>query len=135
MASQPCHQVLANGSDYTISFAGSPACTLTVTMQSAAAAIGPGERLIVTYDAELDQDSSGGTSLTNVAAATEWFSGSTSGTGATESVRTYTGILSNGTVGTPDEQDAHTLLDRNTCFDLPQVGCEQIDRAEPGGKR
>ena len=51
-----------------------------------------------------------GTSLTNVAAATEWFSGDTSGTGATGSVRTYTGILSNGTVGTPDEQDAHTLL-------------------------
>ena len=102
--------VLVQASDYTVSFAGVPDCTLTVTMQSETAAIGPGERLIVTYDAKLDQDSTGGTSLTNVAAATEWFSGDTIGSGATGSVRIYTGTLSNGTVGTSDEQDAHTLL-------------------------
>jgi uncharacterized repeat protein (TIGR01451 family)/fimbrial isopeptide formation D2 family protein len=102
--------VLVQGSDYTVSFADDPDCTLTVTMLSATAAIGSGERLIVNYDAELDQDSTGGTSLTNVAAATEWFSGDTDGSGATGSVRTYTGTLSNGTVGTLDEQDAHTLF-------------------------
>ncbi len=108
--STPVSGVLTQGADYVVGFSGAPGCTLTLTMRSAVAAIGPGERLIVTYDALLDNDSVGGTSLTNIAAATQWFSGDTAGGGATGSIRTYTGTLSNGTVGTDDEQDAHTLL-------------------------
>jgi uncharacterized repeat protein (TIGR01451 family)/fimbrial isopeptide formation D2 family protein len=103
---------LTEGADYVTSFIG---CTLTLTMQSAIAAIDPdplnlgnGNRLFVTYKASLDADTVGGTSLTNVAAATEWFSGDTAGTGATGQIRTYTGTLSDGTVGTLDEQDAHS---------------------------
>ena len=105
----PVSAVLTQGVDYITSFSGGPACTFTITMQSVAAAINAGERLIVNYDATLDLDSIGGTSLTNVAAATEWFSGDTVGAGASGEIRTYTGTLSDGTVGTLDEQDAHTL--------------------------
>src|SRR4029077_7641887 len=39
---------LTAGTDYTLSYAGAPACTLTLNMLSAAAVIGPTQRLIVT---------------------------------------------------------------------------------------
>lgn len=100
---------LVAGADYITRFTGAPAdpvCTLTITMQSADAVINPGQYLKVTYEAELDLDNVNGTTLTNVAAATQWFSGDTAGAGATGETRSYAGILTNGTVGTPDEQDA-----------------------------
>ena len=105
----PVSPVLVPGSDYTVTFSAEPDCTLTLTMQTPAAAIGAGERLIVSYDAILDADSVGGTTLINIAAATQWFSADTSGTGASGAVHTYTGTLGDGTVGTLDEQDAHSL--------------------------
>ncbi len=100
--------VLTQGSDYITSFSGASGCVLTVTMQSAAGAIAADQQLIITYDAILDSDNVGGTVLTNIAAATQWFSADTAGAGATGSTITYTGTLTNGTVGTPDEQDAHS---------------------------
>jgi uncharacterized repeat protein (TIGR01451 family)/fimbrial isopeptide formation D2 family protein len=102
--------VLSEGSDYVVSYAGEPSCTLRLTMQSADAAIDPGQRLIVNYDTSLDGDSVAALSLTNIAAATEWYSGDTAGAGATGAIRTYSGTLSDGTEGTPDEQDAYTLI-------------------------
>src|SRR5262244_4460953 len=45
---------LTAGTDYTVSFAGAPACTLTLKTLSAAAVIGPTQRLIVTYQTQLD---------------------------------------------------------------------------------
>ena len=110
---------LVEGVDYITSFSGAPAdpiCTLTLTMQTADAAIAADHWLIVNYQASLDLDSVGGTVLTNVAAATEWFSGDTAGAGATGAIRTYTGTLSDGTVGTDDEQDAH-----NTTVEIPTI--------------
>src|SRR5260370_15265250 len=44
---------LAAGTDYTVSYAGAPACTLTLNMLSAAAVIRPTQRLIVTYPTQL----------------------------------------------------------------------------------
>jgi len=102
--------VLTQGVDYTTSFSPNPGCVLTLTMQSTAAAIGVDQWLIVTYEASIDSDSIGGASLTNVAAATQWFSGDTTGAGATGQIHTYTGLLTDGTEGTPDEQGAHTVL-------------------------
>ena len=110
---------LVEGVDYITSFSGAPAdpiCTLTLTMQTADAAIAADHWLMVNYQASLDLDSVGGTVLTNVAAATEWFSGDTAGAGATGAIRTYTGTLSDGTVGTDDEQDAH-----NTTVEIPTI--------------
>ncbi len=102
--------LLSEGSDFTSSFIGVPVCSLTIVMQSPSTAIAPTQKLIITYEAFINNDSIGGTSLTNIAAATQWFSDDTAGGGATGEIRTYTGILSTGTVGTDDEQDAHTLI-------------------------
>src|SRR6266851_3914903 len=70
---------LTAGTDYTLSYAGAPACTLTLNMLSAAAVIGPTQRLIVTYQTQLDANTQNGATLTN------------------------------GTPGVLDCQDAHTV--------------------------
>lgn len=98
------------GADYVVNYSG---CTLTFTMQTTTASIEPTNRLMITYDAELDSDTPHGSSLTNYAWATEWFSQDTAGAGATGETRTYTGALSaspnQGTVGTLDHEDAYTI--------------------------
>ena len=96
---------LTAGTDYTVSYAGAPACTLTLNMLSAAAVIGPTQRLIVTYQTQLDANTHDGATLTNVAGATQWFNGPSS----TPGPQTYTCTLTNGTPGVPDCQDAHTV--------------------------
>ena len=100
---------LVQGTDYITSFAGDPACTLTITMQSPAAAIPADNRLIITYEAEIDADTPSAAPLTNVAGATQWFSTDTAGAGATGATRTYTRVLTDGTVTVLDHEDAHTL--------------------------
>ncbi|MBJ6801590.1 isopeptide-forming domain-containing fimbrial protein [Geomonas propionica] len=99
---------LANGTDFTVSFAPAPACTMTVTMKSAAAAIAPGERLLVNYSASLDPYTAGGITLTNVAGATRWLSADPAVTAAAD-IQTTTGALTNGTPGVLDIQDAFTV--------------------------
>jgi len=96
---------LTAGTDYTVSYAGAPACTLTLNMLSAAAVIGPTQRLIVTYQTQLDANTHNGAMLTNVAGATQWYNGPSSDT----SRQTYTCTLTNGTPGVLDCQDAHTV--------------------------
>jgi len=103
--------VLVENTDYTVNFvAGTPSCTLTVTMLTPAAAIPADHRLIVRYDASLDTDSPNNVSLTNIAGVTEWFSGDTAGAGATGQIHTYTRTITNGTVGTLDYEDAYTVV-------------------------
>src|SRR5216684_2210542 len=72
---------LTAGTDYTLSYAGAPACTLTLNMLSAAAVIGPTQRLIVTYQTQLDANTQNGATLTNVAGTTLWYNGPSSDTG------------------------------------------------------
>src|SRR5262245_43038801 len=96
---------LTAGTDYTVSFAGTPACTLTLNMLSAAAVIGPSQRLIVTYQTQLDANTQKGATLTNVAGATQWYNGPSGTTGR----QSYTCTLTNGTPGVLDCQDAHTV--------------------------
>lgn len=109
-AGTPLAGALAAGSDYTTSFAtGAASCTLTITGVSAAAALAPTQRLQVTYQALLDPNNPPQTPLTNIAAATQWFSQDTAGSGATGETRAYTGALTDGTVGTLDNQDARTV--------------------------
>src|SRR5207237_9685974 len=66
---------LMAGTDYTVSYAGAPTCTLTLNLLSAAAVIGPSQRLIVTYQTQLDANSRNGAQLTHVAGAVQWYSG------------------------------------------------------------
>src|SRR5499426_708772 len=96
---------LTAGTDYTVSYAGAPACTLTLNMLSAAAVIGPMQRLIVTYQTQLDANTQDGATLTNVAGTTLWYNGPSSDTGR----QSYTCTLTNGTPGVLDCQDAHTV--------------------------
>jgi uncharacterized repeat protein (TIGR01451 family)/fimbrial isopeptide formation D2 family protein len=96
---------LAAGTDYTVTYAGAPTCTLTLNMLSAAAVIGPTQRLIITYQTQLDANTQKGITLTNVAGATQWYNGPSSNTGR----QSYTCTLTNGTPGVLDCQDAHTV--------------------------
>jgi uncharacterized repeat protein (TIGR01451 family) len=96
---------LAAGADYTVSFAGAPACTLTLNMLSAAAVISPTQRLIITYQTQLDANTQLGVTLTNVAGATQWYNAASSSPGR----QSYTCTLTNGTPGVLDCQDAHTV--------------------------
>src|SRR5467141_851570 len=96
---------LTAGTDYTLSYAGAPACTLTLNMLSAAAVMGPTQRLIVIYQTKLDANTQNGATLTNVAGTTLWYNGPSSDTGR----QSYTCTLTNGTPGVRDCQDAHTV--------------------------
>jgi large repetitive protein len=101
-------KILASGTDFTVSFAGAPVCTMTIAMKSSAAAIPPTDRLIVTYSAALDPNTAGGITLTNVAGATQWLSADPAVTAA-GNIQTVTGPLTNGTPGVLDNQDSVTL--------------------------
>jgi uncharacterized repeat protein (TIGR01451 family)/fimbrial isopeptide formation D2 family protein len=103
----PVGPVLVAGSDYAVAFEGAPACTMTLTMLSAAAAIGPDQRLLARYQAALDPGTQENIGLTNVAGATRWFSADA--TTAGDEVREYLRPLTNGTVGVLDHEDAHTV--------------------------
>jgi len=101
---------LLEGTDFVASYLPAPDCKLTITMQSAAAALAADNRLIVTYQAQLDADNVHGVDLTNLAAVSQWFSGDTAGAGATGAIRTYSRSLSDGTTAVLDHEDAHTLV-------------------------
>ncbi len=107
----PGKGALISGSDFSFSYTAAPTCELTLSMLTAAAAIGPNERLIITYQTELDWDSQNNATLTNVAGAIQWFDAD-----STTPRQTYTRSLTNGTVGTPDHEDAHTLTTALTGF-------------------
>jgi len=92
--------------DYTLTWnnaAGTPACQLQFTVTSSDGAIGPTERLIIRYDATHDGlPAVDGYGLTNVAGATDWYSGDVA------SQRThFTGTVLTGT--NPNE-DAYTII-------------------------
>lgn len=101
--------LLVAGTDYTATFAPAPACTLTLSMKTAAAAIAPTDRLIVSYQALLDADNVSGVVLSNRAAATQWFSADTPANVATGQIHTYSRTLTDGTPGVLDHQDVHAL--------------------------
>jgi uncharacterized repeat protein (TIGR01451 family)/fimbrial isopeptide formation D2 family protein len=104
----PVSGVLAQGADYTATFDGAPNCSLTLNFLTAASAVGVDQRLIVNYDATLDAGSQENAALTNIAGATEWFSLDVSDANNVPYARTYTRVITDGTVGTLDHEDAHT---------------------------
>jgi uncharacterized repeat protein (TIGR01451 family) len=96
---------LISGTDFSLIYNAAPTCELTLTMLTAAAAIGPNERLIITYETQLDADTQDNVTLTNVVGATQWFNGDSSDIDR----QVYTRTLTDGTVGVPDHEDAHTV--------------------------
>jgi large repetitive protein len=96
---------LVQGTGYSLTYTGPPTCQLTLTLLDAAGPIEPNQHLILTYRTKLDADTDNGIALTNVAGVTQW-----SNDASTNANRqTYTRTLTNGTVGTLDHEDAHTL--------------------------
>ncbi len=105
----PVSVPLVAGTDFTVTFQGAPNCLLTLAMLTPATVIGADQRLIVTYEAQLDANSQNGVALTNVAGATEWFSTDGSDPATAADRRTYTRTLTDGTPGTLDHEDTHTV--------------------------
>jgi uncharacterized repeat protein (TIGR01451 family) len=101
----PGKGALIPGTDFSLNYNGAPVCELTLEMLTAAGAIGPNERLIITYRTQLDADSQDGATLTNVAGATQWFNGDSGNADR----QVYTRTLTDGTVGVLDHEDAHTV--------------------------
>ncbi|HKD79518.1 MAG TPA: SdrD B-like domain-containing protein [Candidatus Angelobacter sp.] len=121
---------LAPGTDFTSNF-DSTTCQLTLTMLTAAAAIGANQDLIITYRTQLDANSQVGTQLTNVAGAIQWFDGDPSVSTRKASTRT----LTDGTPGVLDFQDAHTVtVVVNPLTITKQVSVVGGGPALPGGQ-
>jgi uncharacterized repeat protein (TIGR01451 family) len=121
---------LVPGSDFSISYAAST-CQLTLTMLTAAGTIGPTQRLIVTYQTQLDANSQNGAQLTNVAGATQWFNGDSS----VSTRQSFTHTLTNGTPGVLDFQDAHTITVVVNALNITkQVSVVGGGAALPGGQ-
>jgi uncharacterized repeat protein (TIGR01451 family) len=117
---------LVQGTDYSLGY-DTAVCELTLTTLSTASVIGIGERLVIAYRARLDDDFQYGTALTNVAGATQWYNAAATNPGRTA----YTRALTDGTVGTVDHEDAHTVAV------VPQLYAEkaaalQVDAMSPG---
>jgi uncharacterized repeat protein (TIGR01451 family) len=96
---------LTAGTDFTLTYSGEPVCELAMTLHTAAAAIGPNERLAITYRTRVDPDTEDGITLTNVAGATEWFNDDDDN----DDRVTYTRELTDGTVGVADHEDEHSV--------------------------
>jgi uncharacterized repeat protein (TIGR01451 family) len=96
---------LTQGSGYSLSYSAAPSCQLEIRLLTAAGRIGANERLIIRYRTQLDADTQNGVALTNVAGAIQWFNGDSSQTQRLP----YSRTLTNGTVGTLDHEDAHTV--------------------------
>jgi len=96
---------LIQGTDYLRNYTAAPNCQLDLAFLTAAGRIAPNERLVIQYRTQLDANTQDGIGLTNIAGAIQWFNDDTSNPTRT----TYTRTLTNGTVGTQDHEDAHTV--------------------------
>jgi uncharacterized repeat protein (TIGR01451 family) len=105
----PVSGPLDEGPDFSVTFDAAGNCELVLAMLSANAALGPDQRLIISYEASLDPDTQDGAMLTNFAGATEWFSADGSDPLTAGDRRSYTHSISDGSPTVLDFQDAHTV--------------------------
>jgi large repetitive protein len=115
------------GSDYRLSYTTAPTCRLDFTALTAAGTIGANERLIIRYRTRLDSNTQNGVTLTNVAGAIQWFNGDNTNP---ERV-SYTRTLTDGTVGTLDYQDAHTVTVALTGYFFEKTVANQTTGVNP----
>ncbi|MEJ2109082.1 MAG: hypothetical protein P8Z37_04045 [Acidobacteriota bacterium] len=98
----PGKSPLAGGIDYLASYSPAPDCLFDIAVAAAAGSIGRDERLIIRYRTQLDTDTQNGIALTNVAGAIQWLN--------EDSSEVFSRTLTDGTTGTADHQDAHTVV-------------------------
>jgi uncharacterized repeat protein (TIGR01451 family)/fimbrial isopeptide formation D2 family protein len=102
----PVSGPLVQGADFSVTYVGAPTCRLSLNMESAAAVIEPSQHLIIAYQSQLNAGiTQEGLALTNVAGATQWFSGDSS----FPDRRQYDRTLTDGTPGVTDFQDSETI--------------------------
>ena len=104
----PISGLLAQGSDFSVNVRGQPDCDFALSLLTPATTLGASERLIVTYQSVLDDDSLNGETATNIAGATDWFSADGSIPATAGDRRAFSRVLTDGTVGTLDHEDAFT---------------------------
>ena len=95
--------------DYSLSWNGptASACQLILTTkETSAAKIAPNQSLVIKYNNMLDLGTPAGLTLTNVAGATRWFGAVDTYTGRHQYPDAPNNILTNGTPGIDDFQDA-----------------------------
>ncbi|MCJ7814617.1 MAG: isopeptide-forming domain-containing fimbrial protein, partial [Xanthomonadales bacterium] len=133
----PVSGPLLQGTDYSVTYIGTPTCQLSLTMESAAAVIGSSQYLIITYQSQLDAGiTQDGLALTNVAGSTQWFSGDSSFTGR----RQYDRTLTDGTPGVVDFQDSETVTTALTGYYFQKTvenltsGADPATTAAPGDR-
>ncbi len=121
---------LVAGTDFSISY-NKPTCALTLNMLTAAATISATQRLIITYQTQLDANTQNGATLTNVAGAIQWFDGDPS----VSTRQSFTRTLTDGTPGVLDFQDAHTVTALVSKLTITkQVSVVGGGAAMPGGQ-
>jgi uncharacterized repeat protein (TIGR01451 family) len=118
---------LVAGTDYSLAWAGPPACRLDMSMLTARGAVSPTQRLIVHYRTQLDANTQNGVALTNVAGAVQWFNGDSSNPNRVATNNT----LTNGTPGFADFQDAHTVTTALTGFVFEKTVQDVTSGANP----
>ncbi|MDH5324987.1 MAG: hypothetical protein OEZ68_06810 [Gammaproteobacteria bacterium] len=111
----PVSPLLMENTDYRLEWVpGTPVCRFSFIAVSSAAAIPADHRLVILYDAYLDQDSLNNISLSNIAGVTQWFSGDTDnaivGGGAMGPIRTYSRVITDGTPTVLDHEDIYTTI-------------------------
>jgi len=104
----PIGSPLVQDTDFSVEFLAAPDCRFTISMLTAAAVIGPDQRLIVTYEVSPDPDSEQGAVLSNVAGATEWATADPSDPQTGDDARVLTRTLTDGTPADADHEDEHT---------------------------
>ncbi len=124
---------LAESTDYTLSFTPGEPCALVINGVSATAALGPEQILVVSYEAQLDQDTPTDANLTNFAAATQWFSAEDT----SPARRTYDHDLQQVIEDVADPQDYHTLTPVLPSMQVDKTVSVQVDadgdgQASPG---
>ena len=122
---------LIENTHFVTSFTGSPTCTLSVTMTAPEAELLPLNRLIVTFDSQIDADNSYQSSLTNVAGATRWFSNDTPAGVVTGEIRQYDETFNTTDLGTPaivDHEDSHVFT-----IDAPELSIVKSVTFPSGG--
>jgi uncharacterized repeat protein (TIGR01451 family) len=103
----PVSPPLVEHTDFTVVFDGDPTCEWRFNLLSPAGGVPSDQRLIINYDVALDPDTENGITLTNVAGVTRWYSADPNMVGATP--RIFDRVITEGTPGTLDHEDAHTI--------------------------
>ncbi|RJQ76458.1 MAG: DUF11 domain-containing protein [Desulfobacteraceae bacterium] len=126
----PASDPLLEGTHFRVTFDAQPICEWRIELLSAAGGVPPDHRLIINYAAALDPDTQNGITLTNIAGATRWYSADPDAPGA--SPRIYEQALTDGTPGTLDHEDAHTITAQAPILNFAKSVINMTTGQDPG---